>query len=117
LFIGAEAWQMVGAIHHQLPEANPDERPQECPHHAVRSSRDGAARGRGGVERCAFEVSTRTVRKWLARFCSDGDAGLQNRSSAPRSGQVVRAQPNEPDLAAWIKCLCESAPGPPEPRH
>jgi transposase InsO family protein len=32
----------------------------------------------------AFEVSTRTVRKWLARFCSEGAAGLQNRSSAPR---------------------------------
>jgi transposase len=30
----------------------------------------------------AFEVSTRTVRKWLARFRSDGDADLQNRSSA-----------------------------------
>ena len=30
-----------------------------------------------------FEVSTRTVRKWLARFCSEGAAGLQNRSSAP----------------------------------
>jgi transposase InsO family protein len=31
----------------------------------------------------AFEVSPRTVRKWLARFDSEGDAGLQNRSSAP----------------------------------
>jgi transposase InsO family protein len=31
----------------------------------------------------ALEVSTRTVRKWLARFRSDGNAGLQNRSSAP----------------------------------
>jgi transposase InsO family protein len=31
----------------------------------------------------AFEVSTRTVRKWLARFASEGHAGLQNRSSAP----------------------------------
>jgi transposase InsO family protein len=31
----------------------------------------------------AFEVSTHTVRKWLARFCSEGVAGLQNRSSAP----------------------------------
>ena len=31
----------------------------------------------------AFEVSTRTVRKWLGRFCSEGVAGLQNRSSAP----------------------------------
>ena len=31
----------------------------------------------------AFEVSTRTVRKWLARFCSEGEAGLQNRSSSP----------------------------------
>jgi transposase len=32
----------------------------------------------------AFEVSTRTVRKWLARFRREGHAGLQNRSSAPR---------------------------------
>ena len=31
----------------------------------------------------ALEVSTRTVRKWLARARSDGAAGLQNRSSAP----------------------------------
>jgi transposase-like protein len=31
----------------------------------------------------AFEVSTRTVRKWLARFCSEGVVGLENRSSAP----------------------------------
>jgi transposase InsO family protein len=31
----------------------------------------------------AFEVSTRTVRKWLARFGSEGVAGLQNRGSAP----------------------------------
>ena len=31
----------------------------------------------------ALEVSTRTVRKWLARFRSGGNAGLQNRSSAP----------------------------------
>jgi transposase InsO family protein len=30
-----------------------------------------------------FAISTRTVRKWLARFRSEGDAGLQNRSSAP----------------------------------
>ena len=32
----------------------------------------------------AFEVSGRTVHKWLARFRSEGGAGLQNRSSAPR---------------------------------
>jgi transposase-like protein len=31
-----------------------------------------------------FEVSVRTVRKWLARFRSEGAAGLQNRSTAPR---------------------------------
>jgi transposase InsO family protein len=31
----------------------------------------------------SFEVSTRTVRKWLARFRRDGRAGLENRSSAP----------------------------------
>jgi len=32
----------------------------------------------------AFEVSVRTVRKWLARFRVAGLAGLQNRSSAPK---------------------------------
>jgi transposase InsO family protein len=31
-----------------------------------------------------FEVSTRTVRKWLARFRREGRAGLENRSSAPQ---------------------------------
>ena len=31
----------------------------------------------------SFEVSTRTVCKWLARFRRDGRAGLENRSSAP----------------------------------
>jgi transposase InsO family protein len=30
-----------------------------------------------------FAISTRTVRKWLGRFRSEGAAGLQNRSSAP----------------------------------
>jgi methylphosphotriester-DNA--protein-cysteine methyltransferase len=50
LFIRAEAWQVVGAIHHQLPEADRDQRPQECPHHAVRSSRDGTSRARGRVD-------------------------------------------------------------------
>jgi transposase len=31
----------------------------------------------------AFEVSVRTVRKWLGRFRREGAVGLQNRSSAP----------------------------------
>jgi transposase InsO family protein len=31
----------------------------------------------------SFEVSTRTVRKWLARFRREGRAGLENRSFAP----------------------------------
>jgi transposase len=87
LFIRAEAWQMVGATHRQLPKDDPDQRPQECPHHAF---------GRAVMVRrmleddwtvaaaaAAFEVSTRTVRKWLARFGSEGVAGLQDRSSAP----------------------------------
>jgi Integrase core domain len=51
LFIRAEAWQVVGATHHQLPREHPDEQPQECPHDGVWSSRDGASRARGGVER------------------------------------------------------------------
>jgi transposase len=32
----------------------------------------------------AFEVSRLTVHKWLVRFRQEGDAGLQDRSSAPR---------------------------------
>ena len=88
MFIRAEAWQVVGATHRQLPRDHPDERPQECPHDAVRSSRDDPSRARGGLEReppsaASFEVSTRTVRKWLARFRREGRAGLENRSSAP----------------------------------
>src|SRR4029434_4841432 len=31
----------------------------------------------------SFEVSTRTVRKWLARFRREGWAGLAKRSAAP----------------------------------
>jgi hypothetical protein len=31
----------------------------------------------------AFEISPPTMRKWLARFRSEGDDGLQNRCSAP----------------------------------
>jgi leucine-zipper of insertion element IS481 len=41
----------------------------------------------------AFEVNTRTVRKWLARLRSEGDAGLQNRSSAPHLGANKLAAP------------------------
>src|SRR5918995_2593483 len=88
LFIRAEVWQVVGATRRQLPRDHPDERPQECPHHTLgravmvrRVLQDGWTVAAAAA---AFEVSVRTVREWLARFRSEGDAGLQNRSSAPR---------------------------------
>jgi len=106
LFIRAEAWQVVGANHHQLPEVDPDERPQECPHYAVRSSvmvRRVLEEGWSvPAVAAAFEVSTRTVRKWLARFCCEGGAGLHNRSSAPHL--VANKLPAPWD--AVIRCAC-----------
>jgi transposase len=54
----------------------------------------------------AFEVSVRTVRKWLARFRSEGDAGLQNRSSAPR--RVANKLPT-PWLAWSSGCVASTA--------
>jgi hypothetical protein len=46
----------------------------------------------------AFEVSGRTVHKWFVRFRQQGDAGLQNRSSAPRL--VVNKLP-----APWLATI------------
>jgi transposase len=34
-----------------------------------------------------FGISTRTARKWLARFRAEGAAGLENRPSRPRSDE------------------------------
>jgi hypothetical protein len=70
----------------------------------------------------AFEVSTRTVRKWLARFCRDGDAGLQNRSPAPHlvANKLTRAlarhdcapAPRLPMTGEELPsvCSCQAAP-------
>ena len=58
---------------------------------------DGAAGGRAGVvARAAAEaagVSERTCRKWVARYRAEGEAGLLDRSSAPRS--VPHRTPDE----------------------
>src|SRR5258708_10486887 len=43
----------------------------------------GAGRGRGAPERAAG-VCPRTVRKWVARFKTEGRAGLMDRSSRPK---------------------------------
>jgi transposase len=46
----------------------------------------------------AFEVSGRTVHKWIARFRQEGDAGLNSRSSAP--GLVANKLP-----APWLAMI------------
>ena len=61
------------------------------------------ARREAGVPVCeiaaAFEVSQRTVFKWLARFKAEGEAGLANRSSRPRrSPRAVAARYREAAL-------------------
>lgn len=49
----------------------------------------------------AISVSTRTVRKWVARYRAEGAAGLQDRSSRPhRSARATSA-----DIAARIEAL------------
>ena len=87
------AWQVVGANHHQLPEADPDERSQECPHHALRSSRDGASGARGGVERDGRPGRVRgqyARRAQVARPFPQRRRciGLQTRGSAPHPGSA-----------------------------
>jgi transposase InsO family protein len=46
-----------------------------------------------GEAAAAAEVSENTARKWVRRFCAEGEAGLLDRSSAPRS--VPNATPEE----------------------
>ena len=58
----------------------------------------------------AFEVSTRTVRKWLARFGSEGVAGLQDRSSAPHLVANKLAVP-------WLAMVIRFAPRLPDDRR
>ena len=57
----------------------------------------------------AFGLSERTVRKWLARFRSEGAAGLQNRSSAPH---LVANRLPEP----WVAMIAPPAPRVPHDR-
>jgi transposase-like protein len=87
LFIRAEAWQVVGAIDHQLlgsTRMNAHKNARTTPFGRAVMVRRVLEEGWSVVAvASAFEVSTRTVRKWLARFGSEGDAGLQTRSSAP----------------------------------
>jgi transposase InsO family protein len=52
----------------------------------------------------SFEVSTRTVRKWLARFRREGRAGLENRSSAPH---LVATKLPAPWLTMIGRLRCE----------
>jgi transposase InsO family protein len=48
----------------------------------------------------AAEVSDRTARKWVARWRADGDAGLLDRSSAPRCQPAATAQERVEAIAA-----------------
>src|SRR5215204_4963949 len=43
---------------------------------------DGEARERIAAE---YEISTRTIAKWVARYRAEGEAGLADRGSAPGS--------------------------------
>ncbi|HEX9417148.1 MAG TPA: leucine zipper domain-containing protein [Gaiellaceae bacterium] len=56
----------------------------------------------------AAGVSERTAAKWLARYRSEGSAGLVDRSSAPR--RVARRTPPECDIVLRTCIVC-----PPEP--
>jgi transposase InsO family protein len=50
-----------------------------------------------------FAVSTRTVSKWVARYRAEGEAGLRDRSSAPR--RVRRTDPGRVEAIAALRRL------------
>jgi transposase InsO family protein len=50
-----------------------------------------------------FAVSTRTVSKWVARYRAEGEAGLLDRSSAPR--RVARTDPDRVEAIAALRRL------------
>jgi transposase InsO family protein len=55
-----------------------------------------------------FAVSTRTVSKWVARYRAEGEAGLIDRSSAPR--RVLRTDPARVEAIAALRRLRFSGP-------
>jgi transposase InsO family protein len=55
-----------------------------------------------------FAVSTRSVSKWVARYRAEGDAGLVDRSSAPR--RVRRTDPDRVEAIAALRRLRFSGP-------
>ncbi|CEJ12101.1 IS2 transposase TnpB [bacterium YEK0313] len=55
-----------------------------------------------GEVAAGFGVSERTARKWLSRWRSDGEAGLQNRSSRPHASRSA-ASAFWPGLAAKLR--------------
>ncbi len=55
-----------------------------------------------------FAVSTRTVSKWVARYRAEGEAGLADRSSAPR--RVTRTDPARVEAIATLRRLRFSGP-------
>src|SRR3954452_9458768 len=55
-----------------------------------------------------FAVSTRTVSKWVARYRAEGEAGLVDRSSAPR--RVHRTEPDRVEAIAALRRLRMTGP-------
>jgi transposase InsO family protein len=73
---------------------NPHQNARMTPLGRVEMVRRILEEGRPLVEVAAgFGVSERTARKWLARFKAQGAAGLENRSSRPRSVANRTAEP------------------------
>jgi transposase InsO family protein len=66
----------------------------------VRRFLDGRSRESLAAE---FAVSTRTVSKWVARYRAEGEAGLVDRSSAPR--HVTRTGPDRVEAIAALRRL------------
>ena len=71
----------------------------------VRRFLDGRSREILAAE---FAVSTRTVSKWVARYRAEGDAGLSDRSSAPR--RVHRTDPDRVEAIAALRRLRMTGP-------
>ncbi|CEJ15196.1 hypothetical protein BN1110_05539 [bacterium YEK0313] len=60
-----------------------------------------------GEVAAGFGVSERTARKWLSRWRSDGEAGLQNRSSRPHASRSATSA-FWPGLAAKLRQRAKS---------
>ena len=98
LFIARESLKVVVAT--RSTAGHEDEQPtQECANDAAWSSGDDPPDRRRrrpvGEVAAGFGISERTARKWLSRWRSDGETGLQNHSSEPHASQSATS-------AFWI---------------